>query len=61
MIFYFISVEVGKVSKKWGGAAKEIFTDADTFGITFSNHLDTKTKAILLGTAILIDFAFYER
>ena len=52
--------KIGKVSKKWGGATQEIFTDADTFGITFRKDLDTTTKALLLGAAILIDFAFFE-
>ncbi len=26
--------EVGKISKKWSGLAKEYFTDADNFGVT---------------------------
>ena len=52
--------KIGKVSKKWGGATQEIFTDVDTFGITFRKDLDTTTKALLLATAILIDFAFFE-
>ena len=25
--------DVGKISKQWGGLAKEYFTDADNFGI----------------------------
>ena len=52
--------KAGKITKKWVGAIKEMFTDADTFALTFSKDLDTKSKAILLGTAILIDFAFFE-
>jgi len=52
--------EVGKISKKWGGATTEIFTDADTFKISFPEDLDTTSKAILLGTAIFVDFVFYE-
>merc|ERR1719153_1578187 len=52
--------EVGKISKKWGGALKEMFTDADTFSVTFPKDLDSKTKAILFGTAILVDFAYFE-
>jgi len=52
--------KIGKVSKKWGGATQEIFSDADTFEITFPQDFDTTTKAIMLGTAILIDFAFFE-
>merc|ERR1719431_1273012 len=52
--------EVGKISKKWGGALKEMFTDADTFSVTFPKDLDSTTKAILFGTAILVDFAYFE-
>ena len=52
--------EVGKITKKWVGAIKELFTDADTFALNFSKDLDPKSKAIILGTAILIDFAFFE-
>ena len=37
-----------------------MFTDADCFGISFPEDLDITSKAILLGTAILIDFAFFE-
>jgi len=46
--------EVGKVSKKWTGFAQEMFTDADTFQITFPQNLDINTKATLLGFLFLI-------
>lgn len=46
--------EVGKISKKWGGILKEVFTDADSFGITFPVDLDVKIKAVLMAAAILI-------
>ena len=26
--------EVGKISKQWSGFAKELFTDADNFGVS---------------------------
>jgi len=52
--------EVGKISKNLDGAIKEMFTDSDTFSITFPKDLDSTKKAILLGTGILIDFAFFE-
>ena len=29
------SVEVGRISKQWGGLLKEAFTDTDNFGITW--------------------------
>lgn len=47
-------VQVGKISKQWSGLAKEAFTDADNFGITFPMDLDVKMKATLLGAVFLI-------
>ena len=32
------SQEVGKISKKWSGLAKEYFTDADNFGVQCKLH-----------------------
>ncbi|XP_047498466.1 uncharacterized protein LOC125045305 [Penaeus chinensis] len=55
------STQVGKISKQWTGLAKEVFTDADNFGITFPIDLDVKMKATLLGAVFLIDFMFFEK
>jgi len=55
------SNQVGRISKQWGGFAKEAFTDADTFGITFPMDLDVKVKATMLGACFLIDFMFFEQ
>jgi len=55
------SNQVGRISKQWGGFAKEAFTDADTFGITFPMDLDVKVKATMLGAVFLIDFMFFEK
>ncbi|XP_021366592.1 phospholipid scramblase 2-like isoform X3 [Mizuhopecten yessoensis] len=55
------SAEVGKLSKQWSGFAKEYFTDADNFGITFPMDLDVKMKAVMLGAIFLIDFIFFEQ
>jgi len=52
--------EIGKISKQWSGLAKEMFTDADNFGIQFPMDLDVKAKACLLGACLLIDFMFFE-
>ena len=46
--------EIGKVSKQWSGPAKELFTDADNFGITFPVDLDVKCKLTLLAAVFLI-------
>lgn len=46
--------EVGKISKQWSGLAREMFTDADFFGITFPMDLDVRMKAVMLGACFLI-------
>ena len=48
------STQVGKISKEWSGIGKELFTDADTFGISFPMDLDVKIKAVLVGAVLLI-------
>ncbi|XP_075160273.1 phospholipid scramblase 1 isoform X2 [Haematobia irritans] len=52
---------IGKISKQWSGFAREIFTDADFFGITFPLDLDVRMKAVLLGALFLIDAMFFEK
>jgi len=52
--------EVGRITKKWAGIGNELFTDAETFHLTFPKDLDVSVKATLLGAALLIDFAFFE-
>ena len=52
--------QVGLVTKQWSGMAKEVFTDADNFGISFPLDLDVKVKATLLGALFLIDYMYYE-
>ncbi|XP_033642202.1 phospholipid scramblase 2-like [Asterias rubens] len=53
--------EVGKVSKQWTGLVKELYTNADNFGVSFPADLDVKIKATLLGAVFLIDFMFFEQ
>jgi hypothetical protein len=45
---------VGLISKQWSGIAREAFTDADLFGISFPMDLDVKMKAVMLGACFLI-------
>ncbi|KAK3095599.1 hypothetical protein FSP39_016529, partial [Pinctada imbricata] len=51
---------VGRVTKQWSGLGKEIFTDADNFGISFPLDLDVNIKAVMLGAVFLIDFMYFE-
>lgn len=53
--------EVGQILKKWSGIGKEVFTDADNFGITFPQGIDAKQKSILLGALFLIDLLYFEQ
>ncbi|XP_055703240.1 phospholipid scramblase 2 [Phlebotomus papatasi] len=53
--------QVGKVSKQWSGLAREMFTDADHFGINFPMDLDVRMKAVLIGACFLIDVMFFEK
>jgi len=48
------SRQVGVISKQWSGIAREAFTDADVFGISFPMDLDVKMKAVMLGACFLI-------
>jgi uncharacterized protein YxjI len=51
---------VGKITKKWSGLGKEMFTDADHFGIEFPPSADGEHKMILLGAVFLVDFVHFE-
>ena len=44
--------ECGKITKKWSGFAKEVFTDADNFGVTFPGDCETGLKGLLLGAVV---------
>ncbi|XP_072897648.1 phospholipid scramblase 1-like [Hemitrygon akajei] len=52
---------VGTITKQWTGLMKEMFTDADNFGIQFPMDLDVKVKAVLLAATFLIDFLYFEK
>lgn len=53
--------DVGLIQKQWSGLTKELFTDADNFGISFPMDLDVKVKGTMMGALFLIDFLFFEK
>lgn len=55
------TTEVGKISKQWSGMLREMFTDADNFGVSFPMDLDVKIKAVMIGAVFLIDFMYFEQ
>lgn len=50
----------GMIQKKWSGLAKEAFTDADNFGVTFPRDWPVERKTLALGAVFLIDFVHFE-
>ncbi len=52
--------EVGQISKKWGGLGREMFTDADTFGVQFSPAMPQDHRALVLAATFLVDFLYFE-
>ena len=50
----------GMTQKKWSGLAKETFTDADNFGVTFPPNWPVEKKTLALGAVFLIDFVHFE-
>jgi len=52
--------EVGRISKKWSGMGKEMFSDADTFNVQFPQNFSDEEKKIFLGTTFLIDLIYFE-
>ncbi|WAR27411.1 PLS2-like protein [Mya arenaria] len=50
----------GEIEFDWSGLAKEAFTDADNYGISFPIDLDVNVKAVLIGAVFLIDFMYFE-
>jgi len=52
--------EVGRITKKWSGLMKEVFTKADNFGIALPPQADPTARAVLLGAVFLIDFMYFE-
>jgi uncharacterized protein YxjI len=54
--------EIGTVSRKWGGLAKELFTSADSYVITINDSVSSQGKSMLLVAAgLAIDIVFKEK
>jgi len=54
--------EIGIVTKKWGGIAKELFTSADTYivNLTGAEASDHALRILLLAAALSIDIVYKE-
>lgn len=56
-------VEIGKVTKKWAGLGKELFTSADNYIIALDENakLPPGLSALLLAAGLAIDIVFKEK
>jgi len=61
---FFVTAEDGRtatIGKKWGGLLREVFADADTFGVDFSKaKWSPEERAVIFAAAVSIDFDFFE-
>jgi len=56
------AAKIAVIEKKWSGAMKELFTDADNFRIRFIDQkLTDDQKLLLLVSAIFVDLLYFER
>ena len=63
--FSFMSGEtlLAKVSKKWGGLGRQLFTSADDYMLDISDEVppDNPVRQLILGAVMCIDMVLHER
>ncbi|HVG62530.1 MAG TPA: phospholipid scramblase-related protein [Hyalangium sp.] len=52
--------EVGRIQKRWSGLGREMFSDADNFGVTFEQVRDARLRSLAVAATFLIDFVHFE-
>ena len=53
--------EIARIDKKWSGLGRELFTDADTFVVQFTDgSTDQQFRLLMLASAFAIDLDFFE-
>ena len=51
----------GIITKRWSGLLKEMFTDADNFGVDLARVPDPQLRALAFAATVLIDVVHFER
>ena len=51
----------GIITKRWTGLLKEMFTDADNFGVDLARVPDPQLRALAFAATVLIDVVHFER
>ena len=52
--------ELGTITKKWAGIAKELFTSADNYIVALHGHPDPQQATLLLAAGLAIDVVYKE-
>ncbi len=53
--------EIAKISKKWGGILKEVFTDSDKFQVQLDPSMSAIEKHLVLVASVFVDLQYFER
>ncbi len=47
--------EIARIGKRWGGLLTELFTDADTYGVHYTDAVNPRLRTLLFAAMFLID------
>lgn len=53
--------EVARVTKQWRGLATEMFTDADSYAVTFPSTTDERLRDLALAAALSVDLTMKQK
>ena len=53
--------EVARVTKKWRGLLTEVFTDADSYAVTFPMSTDDSVRQLALAAALAVDLTMKQK
>jgi uncharacterized protein YxjI len=53
--------EVARVTKQWRGLATEVFTDADSYAVTFAPATDDRLRNLSLAASLAVDLTMKQK
>jgi uncharacterized protein YxjI len=53
--------EVARLTKQWRGLATEVFTDADSYAVTFAPSTDERLRRLALAAALAVDLTMKQK
>jgi uncharacterized protein YxjI len=54
-------VEAARVTKQWRGLGTELFTDADSYAVTFAPSSDERLRRLALAAALAVDLTMKQK